>query len=997
MIGKTISHYKILGHVGEGGMGVVYVAEDTVLGRRVAIKIPHAGREENHYRARFLREARAVSKLRHPNIAAVYDYGETPDGQPYIVMELISGQTLGDLLSGPGISLAHAVDVTQQVAAALSEAHRRGVVHRDIKPTNVIVDERGEVKVLDFGLAKQLHEDYGSDAQAMLSARTRSDVVIGTPLYLSPEQARGAKVDGRSDLFALGALLYECVAGRPAFSGSNVIEIGAQVLHYDPPPPSRFNPRVPPELDRLTLKALAKKPEERFQTADEFADELERLRARLPHSDTVRTRRIAVPGGNGVRSTALMTMAEGLRRPKFSPLTLLVALAALGLLIWGVAYARRPRAYTPSPEAKALYDQGGDAMREGAYYKASLLLGQAADREPDFALARARLAEALMEMDALDLAKDEWLKVVALTPDFQIYPRGDALYLDALGSWLNKDYARAVRDYQEIVRLNPESPQAQLDLGRAFERNNQTDKAIGSYTDATGRDQGFAVAYLRLGALHARVRNLPGAVTAFNNAQKFYEAANDKEGRAAVHYQRGRLLVIFGKFGDARPELQQALELAKETNNRYQQVQAMQQLAQALAKDENEQAQKLAQDAFDMAQAGSLNDQVAYGFITLGTVALRRDDQVEAERRYIQAHDYAVNNKLRRYRALALANLSALRDLQQRPDEAEKLVQDARKFYLEGGYRIEADQCAVIVARSRRRKGDTAEALRIFEELLASAEQADDMTQVCNLHQECGTVLLTQNKYAQAIQHYGESEKGGRVLNNQTLVTYSLLNHALALWSLGRYDEAEKIFADLNAQNVQSLGLGKDASARLDLNEADMELSRRHFAEAAAKAKKALAELKESNSQAEDLFAWADRILGLAEAASGSRARGRQLCEESLRLSTPRGDLLAISQAQLALALSLLQAGDGAGARTAALHAEDIFTRLGSADAGWQALAVAGKASHLAGEEEAARDFFNRAATSLTQFEQSLGADAETYRQRPDVQWLRSEFASAPH
>src|SRR5918911_117295 len=326
MIGKTISHYHILGQVGEGGMGVVYVAEDTVLGRRVAVKIPHAGKDEKHYRARFLREARAVSKLRHPNIAAVHDFGETGEGQPFIVMELVSGQTLGDLLAGPGISVARAVEVTSEVAQALSEAHRLGVVHRDIKPSNVVIDDAGTVKVLDFGLAKQLHEEAangngGTGAATLLTARTRSDVVIGTPLYLSPEQARGAKVDGRSDLFALGALLYECLTGRPAFSGANVIEIGAQVLHFDPPPPSRFNPRVPADLDRLVLKALAKRPEDRFQTADEFAAELARVRTRLSDSDTTRTRRLT-SAEHLVRSSALITMAERLRRPTLSPLAL---------------------------------------------------------------------------------------------------------------------------------------------------------------------------------------------------------------------------------------------------------------------------------------------------------------------------------------------------------------------------------------------------------------------------------------------------------------------------------------------------------------------------------------------------------------------------------------------------------------------------------------------------------------------------------------------------
>ncbi len=370
MIGKTISHYRILGQVGEGGMGVVYVAEDTRLtGRRVAVKIPHAGKDEKQYRSRFMREARAVSVVTHKNIAAIYDVGETPEGKPFIVMELVTGQTLGEVLMGTGLSLARAVEVTQDVADALAEAHRRGIVHRDIKPSNVIVNERGEVKVLDFGLAKQFEDESGSasrqDAQTLLSTQTRSDVVIGTPLYLSPEQARGGRVDGRSDLFALGALLYECVAGRPAFSGANVIEIGAQVLHVDPPPPSQFNSRIPPELDRVVMKALAKKIEERYQTAGEMANDLEAVRMRLPGSDTVRTRRIAGPSGFG-RSSMLLTISDKLRRPRISPLAFLAAFALAMLAVWGYLYWRSPS--LPEPKAKALefYERGSDAMREGA-------------------------------------------------------------------------------------------------------------------------------------------------------------------------------------------------------------------------------------------------------------------------------------------------------------------------------------------------------------------------------------------------------------------------------------------------------------------------------------------------------------------------------------------------------------------------------------------------------------------------------------------------------
>ncbi|HEX8117979.1 MAG TPA: serine/threonine-protein kinase, partial [Pyrinomonadaceae bacterium] len=488
MIGKTISHYRILSQLGEGGMGVVYVAEDTVLGRRVAVKIPHAGRDESHYRARFLREARAVSKLRHTNIAAVHDFGETEEGQPFIVMELVSGQTLGDLLAGPGISVARSVEVACQVARALSEAHRLGVVHRDVKPSNVVIDEEGTVKVLDFGLAKQLHEEAAggngaSEAQTLLTARTRSDVLIGTPLYLSPEQARGAKVDGRSDLFALGALLYECLTGRPAFSGANVIEIGAQVLHFDPPPPSRLNPRVSAELDRVTLKALSKKPEDRFQTAAEFAAELARVGAKLPASDAVTTRRLS---GADIthRSSALITMAEGLRRPKFSPLTLIASLAALGLLIWFVTFIRRPSVHEPAAEVRAVYESGLEAMREGSYYKAIGRLREATDKDKEFALAHARYAEALLEMDFLERAKDEMMLAARLVPDFSVYPRADALYLEATWAAVTRDNAGAIAAHRKLVELSPTDPQAHLDLGRAYERDNQTEKASREYTDA---------------------------------------------------------------------------------------------------------------------------------------------------------------------------------------------------------------------------------------------------------------------------------------------------------------------------------------------------------------------------------------------------------------------------------------------------------------------------------------------------------------------------------
>src|SRR5438128_2988379 len=373
MIGQTISHYRVLEKLGEGGMGAVYAAVDTHLGRRVAIKFLTITSDQ-HYRARFLREARSVSLLSHSNIATIFDYGETHDGQPYIVMELVRGKTLGELLSENADSLGRSIQIAEAIAAALAEAHTHGFVHRDIKPANIVVTERGQVKVLDFGLAKQLYEEQSytadEDAKTLFSTRTRSEVVVGTPLYLSPEQATGGKVDGRSDLFSLGSMLYECVAGHSAFSGSSIIEIGAQVLHIDPPAPSSINPRIPHELDRIIMKALEKKADARYQTAEEFASDLKAIAPSLPAEAGVTTRSFG-PARATHPSAFLTTFNETFRRPRLSVGFFAVALIVVAAAVWLVFHFWRGSPYVPSREAQDWYEKGTNALHNGAFYQAS--------------------------------------------------------------------------------------------------------------------------------------------------------------------------------------------------------------------------------------------------------------------------------------------------------------------------------------------------------------------------------------------------------------------------------------------------------------------------------------------------------------------------------------------------------------------------------------------------------------------------------------------------
>jgi serine/threonine protein kinase/Tfp pilus assembly protein PilF len=995
MIGTTISHYRILGQVGEGGMGVVYVAEDTRLtGRRVAVKIPHAGKDEKQYRSRFMREARAVSVVTHKNIAAIYDVGETPEGKPFIVMELVTGQTLGEILMGTGLSLARSVEITQDVADALSEAHRRGIVHRDIKPSNVIVNERGEVKVLDFGLAKQFEDENGSasrpDAQTLLSTQTRSDVVIGTPLYLSPEQARGGRVDGRSDLFALGALLYECVAGRPAFSGANVIEIGAQVLHVDPPPPSQFNSRIPPELDRVIMKALAKKVEERYQTAGEMANDLEAVRARLPGSDTARTRRIAGPSGFA-RSSMLLTISDKLRRPRISPLAFVGAFALAMLAVWGYLYWRSPSLPEPKAEARELYERGGDAMREGAYYKAAELLERAVKVDEKFALAHARLAETLAELDFLDRAMESLITANQLIPERSALGEKDAFYIDAIRASIRRDWGAAARAYAEVSKLEPERAQAYVDVGRAQEKNNETEKAIRSYTEAINRDRSYATAFTRLGVVCARQKNLGCAADRFERAEKLYEEQKNVEGLAEALFQRGRLYVELGRGAEARRALEKSLELARGTDNRYQQVQALTQLSPVSAADNKvQEAVEHASNALEMAQANNMYNLAVRAMIILASAHMAQGNYAEAGKRLDQALNDARNYKMKPLVAMAQLNKGSMLDgALNRSAEALPLYEQALEFYRGGGYRKEADTAAMLIARLKRKQGDYAGALESLRKQLDLASQAGDQLQVGVLQRECGAVLSAQERYPEAVKYFGDSTAIFKALNNKALAANSLLNQSNAFWRMGLYDKAVEALGQADSLAGEKEGGNKDILPALRAGKAWIELSRGAAAEARASAEEALA----LGGNRPSLVVEAKSVLCLAAARSGSAAGGRASCEEAVRKAKEAGDPWLVSNAELALAEALLAAGDPGAARDAALRAHEAAARGGRVESAWRAQAVAGAALRRAGDAEAAREHLSRARELLTQLKSDWGGEAMAgYLNRPDLKALRNEL-----
>lgn len=279
MISETISHYRILRELGAGGMGEVYLAEDTRLGRQVALKfLPASFQYDPDRRSRLLAEARATSSLRSPHIAAIYDIGEH-DGTMFLVMEYVEGELLSEKLKRGPLAIREVLNIAAQIADALAEAHALGIVHCDVKTSNLIINERGFAKMLDFGLAKADDPtvEETDNRTKKVGEQTAMGVVVGTLSYMSPEQALGYAIDHRSDVFSLGVVIYEMLSGRLPFEGSSSTEVVDKIIHSDPSSISRLNYAVPPEFERITRKCLEKEPDRRYQSMRDLLTDLRNL------------------------------------------------------------------------------------------------------------------------------------------------------------------------------------------------------------------------------------------------------------------------------------------------------------------------------------------------------------------------------------------------------------------------------------------------------------------------------------------------------------------------------------------------------------------------------------------------------------------------------------------------------------------------------------------------------------------------------------------------
>jgi tetratricopeptide (TPR) repeat protein len=676
-----------------------------------------------------------------------------------------------------------ALTLCARIANALAAAHRGGVIHRDLKPGNVMLTPDGRPMLVDFGIAKTASTAKSSDLTTTMTATTR---VVGTPAYMSPEQIQQRPLDGRSDLFALGLILFECLTGRRAFEGSSPIETAAAIMHVELPSPSKVRSELTPAHDDLCRRLTAKNPDDRFQSADEV---IGAIRLLLPD------------GSTGV--------SKSLERPswRFSRMIWMIAafvLVAAGATAW--RWSVRTRLPVVPADAKVWSDRGIEAIREGAYETARKELEQSVALFPQHALGHARLAEAQMALDDSRAAQETLLRVAALVPDESRLPAAERLRVQAVRAMALRGIDGGISAYRQLVTLDDRDSGAWLDLGRAQEEAGLLGDARGSYQNAIDRDDQDAAAFLRLGTVNARQGRPKDVLSAFNKAEQLYQARSDIEGETQVLLARGSALDLAGELAAARGDLERALHLSLDSKTFYQQIQARLAVSSITASQGHYgEAQQQAAGAVTDALAHGLDVTAAGGLVDLAATLLQLGQGGQAEADAKRALDLAEQRGARMTAARAKTQLASIYQDAGKSDQALALIADVLPFFKASNARWSEVTALLIASRSHRQLDHLEQARQLSSEVMRIADTTKDDAQIALAATNLASVSADLGDYPAALALRVRAEEIHRRLGDEASLPFDLTNRAELLVHMGRLQDASQALDQLDAGIARGL------------------------------------------------------------------------------------------------------------------------------------------------------------------------------------------------
>jgi serine/threonine protein kinase len=959
--GTRIGPYEILRLLGAGGMGQVYLARDARLERVVALKrVVRGVADDPVAHARVLREARAAGSLTHPGIAQVYDVIDD-SGALVIVMEYVEGMSLRDRLEQGPCGVTESIRICMTVADALGHAHAAGVVHCDIKPANIQLLPSGGVKILDFGIARRFAARPSQTTEAQGG-------VAGTPGYMSPEQALGRTLDQRSDLFSLGVVLFEMLAGKRAFDvgGGPRWFDAVYALLGNTPDYSRLGPNAPAALREVITRVLQWDPSARFQNAGELQQAL----SDVLHD--VEPTPVPVP--------APPQPPRPSRRVVIGAVVALLAVVGLGGAAWRLGWAKDPLII--DPRAKQWFENGVSALQEGAYLQASRALERATQIDPQYAMSWARLADAQLELDQERRAQQSVLHASSLVPDRSRIPDDQRLFLEAAMGMARRDNPAALNAYSTLASRNLKSAPILVDLGRVHEAMGAVPKALESYQQAGQLDAENPAPFLRMGILYGRAGDTAASEAAFKRAEELYSARGRVEGVATVSFERGVMLARFDRRGEAVAALQRALQLAASVESSYLRAAVLFRLSSvASAEGRYDDGEKYAREGLRLSEEfEALNP---FGRVDLGNVFVSQGQFKTAEQHFRQALDSSVRVGASRSEARARLALGGLLISVGSVAEATAEAKAAFEYYDQTGFLAQRTQALTLLARGQERTGDLTGAQMNYEALLKSAVESGNQGLIARHHDSISGVLVQREQYVAALQHSDESLPRFRTSKTPYDIIYGTLQRADILWRLGRLDEADR---ELDAMFGASAGMGKPTPAyehARALRRARVLLARNENARAAGIARNSLARATDVSGVTRAAF---QRVLVLALARSGRAAEALAQLDATKGAADESTYQVAAAQTALARSEVLLRLRRLEATLAEAGPLAEQFAAAARHESAWMAARLAANAATALGQPPIAARWQAMADEQRSRFiAQFDPAALRAYESRRDV------------